>query len=231
MKKIFLSSSLFAFACLFSVGVVFAQTTDTVVSPKPTERQDLKETRQEIRTDTKNLREDTRNLKTAIKEDRKAALKNFKEERQQKIEELRIRKEELKKKFEEKRAELKDKRYEKFVERVEKITTARRQALERLDLIAQKIQARIDKLSASGADVSAMQAALDACQTVKSTASGSIDDSESGVSALDFNATNAKDLAQAQVSAIHSGNQALKSYHSCLKDVIKSAPKTEVTAP
>ncbi|MDO8486888.1 MAG: hypothetical protein Q7S45_01140 [Candidatus Curtissbacteria bacterium] len=150
----------------------------------------------------------------------------FKQLREQKIEELKQKKEDLKAKLEQKKKELQDKRFGRFLDRIEKIMTARREALNRLDLIAGKIQTRIDKLKASGADVSAMQAALTACGSVKSAAAASIADAGVSVLSIDFNAANAKDLAQAQVSAIQQSNQALKSYHACLKDVISQAPNS-----
>ncbi|MEX2028087.1 MAG: hypothetical protein WD988_01130 [Candidatus Curtissbacteria bacterium] len=230
MKKFFPPIFCACFALIFCASAVFAQTNSIDGSPKPTTRQDVLDIRQDAQ-DVKTQRQETRagikDLRTTTVEERKAAGERFAAQREEKLQALKNRREELARKFQEKRAELLDRRYEKVVERIEKITTARRQALERLDLISQKIQLRIDKLAAEGRDVSAMQSALDACQTTKSTASVSIDEAETGVSALDFNATNAKDLAQAQVSAIQSSNQALKSYHACLTNVIKSAPKTE----
>ncbi len=169
---------------------------------------------------------DARNLRDAQEKELEADRKKFELERGKKIEEFKNQREDFKKKLEQERKDLKDKRFEKVVTRLEKITGARREALARLDLIVGKIQSRIDKMKAAGADVSALQTALTACGSVKSAAAAAIADSESKVSTIDFNATNAKDLAKAQVSAIQQSNAALKSYHSCLTGVISQAPKT-----
>ncbi|GEM_PF-4734569 len=165
--------------------------------------------------------------KKGFEKENEAAKHKFEQEREKKIEEFKNKREDLHKKLEQEKKDLKDKRFEKVVTRFEKITGARREALARLDLIVSKIQSRIDKLKASGADVSAMQAALTACGSVKSTAAAAITNSEAQVSTIDFNSANAKDIAQTQVAAIKQSNQALKSYHTCLKDVISKAPKSD----
>lgn len=216
MKKIILPIFCALFVLALSVSVVLARDGESSgssrnTSPKPnTGRLGLP---------------DTKNLRDAQEQELKADKAKFEQERQKKIEEFKNKREDLKKKLEQDKKDLKDKRFEKVVMRFEKITGERREALARLDLIVSKIQSRIDKLKASGTDVAAMQAALSACSTTKAAASKAISDSEASVSSIDFNATNAKELAQAQVNAIHTSNQALKSYHSCLTGVISRAPK------
>lgn len=179
---------------------------------------------------TKNLRDATKQeLETAKKKielEREAAKKRFEQEREAAKDKFELEREEAKEKFEQERKDLKNKKFEKFLERIEKIIGNRSEALARLDLIASKIQSRIDKLKASGADVSAMQAALTACGSVKTAAAASIVDAGASVLSIDFNAPNAKELAQAQVSAIQQSNAALKSYHSCLTGVISQAPNS-----
>ena len=132
------------------------------------------------------------------------------------------KREELKSKLEQKQQELKNKRFEKALEKIKNILERRNEALERLDNIADKIQNRINKLKEKGVDTAAAEAALAACSAKKTEAASSIQSAEDGILGIDFNATNAKELAQAQVQAIQRGNEAVKSYHSCLVDVVRS---------
>lgn len=203
MKKIILPIFCALFALTLSVGVVLASEDD----------------------DRDSAGSGSANISNASSK-LEAVKAKFEKEREKKIGELESKKENIRNKLEQKKKDLKDKRFQGFLVRIEKILAERRDALNRLDLIAGKIQTRIDKLKAAGTDVSATQAALNACSTTKAAASKAISDSEASVSSIDLNAANAKDLAKAQVAAIQQGNSALKSYHSCLKNAAKSLPGT-----
>ncbi|MBI2599115.1 hypothetical protein HYW40_02775 [Candidatus Curtissbacteria bacterium] len=222
MKKIFFASLVSILVLVFSVSVVLAQTED-----KDPAKTRPGEVRREIRDTKKDARDTKKDARGEIREKREDIRDTRKERREEIKERLQAKRVELKERFEKKRKELKDKRFERIVERFRKIANIRREALARLDALADKIQSRIDKLEEAGIDVSAMQAALDACEATKSGADAAIDDSENSSAAVDFDAANAKGLAQAQVAAIRQSNGALKSYHSCLVGVIKSSPKPE----
>lgn len=212
MRKVF--SPVVSAVIIFIFSVTFVLATedgsrmDSTSSGQSKKRLEMGDTRKEYRDKRQELHE------------------SFKEMREHKLEEFRQRTQELAEKFREKKEELKDKRYGKIIERLERIIGRRREALGRLETLAEKIQSRINKLKEKGVDVSAAQAALDSCGDVKNTSGDAIDDAQKGVEGIDFNATNAKEIAKAQVLAIHLSNQALRSYHRCLVEVIKSIPRS-----
>lgn len=212
MKKILFASLVSICVFVFSASVVLAQVED-----KRDTRQDRRDTRRDIREEKRDTRRDTREERRETRVERREEIRDR----------LKVKRVELKERFEEKRKELKDKRFERVVERFQRIAQIRREALARLEALADKIQARIDKLEAAGVDVSAMQAGLDLCEATKLGANAAIDETENSSAAIDFDAAGAKGVAQSQVAAIRKSNGALKSYHTCLVNVIKSAPKAE----
>lgn len=125
-------------------------------------------------------------------------------------------------------AQFREKRKGVVKDRLTKVLNHLDNVAQRLDVIAEKIQARINKLKEKGVDVASMQVALDGCGTTKSALAAAITDSKTKVALVTDNG-DADGSARAALASVKSAFESGKNHHKCLVAVIvilrASAPK------
>ena len=133
---------------------------------------------------------------------------------------LQERKEELREKAASRAGEFREKRkgiVKGFLTKaLEKLT----KVVARLDRIAEKIQARINKLKDKGVDVSSMQAGLDGCADSKTAALAAIDAAKLKVEAIS-DSGDRDGTAKAAHGVVKTAREAVFSYHKCLVGVLR----------
>ena len=192
MRKTLLSVILAIFLCVWSVGAVLAQSTNTSATNAQEKLQELRLNREEL----KKQNQERQEQRITVRDDFKERVAT-------------------------KQAEVKQRVVEKIKTIFTKILERLNAALARLDKIAERIASRIDKLKAKGINTAVAEAKLAEAEKLGAAAATAIDSAQAQINAIDSSSTNVREALHAAQEAIRSARKALFDYHKALVTAIR----------
>jgi len=131
------------------------------------------------------------------------------------------KREDIKERVATKQAQLRREHIQRLKEVFDKILARYLTAIERLDKIVGKLERRIEKLNARGVDTSAATAHLAACRAKKAAAVEAIGNARAQLGAIDPESSTVKETVKVATDAMQQAKRAIHDYHKCLGEVTR----------